>query len=530
MSKYIDINTGKEYDEIPKGKVQPLIVNNQAVTEEAHDRYYDQHPIELEELIVVPEQKSTYNPWEIPMFSSTRTKMLQMHPDAAEKAHSPVQTFNDFFKISTGNILDLLLPSHLVGLGASAVNGENINPLDYSSKWYENDGLGEIQSLKDNEYTEYLNLLLDLGVGVGIGKGLPKLQKYLDARGNEWLFVGEGAESKVFRIRKDKDNVIKLTDTISPEEMNTLQKEIKGFASTKYKGRTSEGNWEYLQKRLSTRNKIFDNIKASRFMKRNGFIPLYDKGILTFFNPERQLRFVDIKASNWGYDQIGRYRPLDGYLLAENDYQATFRKQGGKLIFKKFKFGGQIYKFEDGGYIPSNDVLNYIKSIEKFNSKWYKDGNGYWTIGYGFTEKDHPELRKLYPKGMTQKQAEDYFQKIINDSISKFIELTPNFDKLNQNQKDALFSYYYNIGQGGYTRKSPSLQRALREQNWKEVENNIDFGYYDKKNKGLRKRREAERRRFRTPLENIQENFDINNPFGLKENPWIMIPNYFENK
>lgn len=55
MSTYKDIITGEEYDEIPKGKVQPYIVKGQAVTEGAYDRYYNEHPTELDEVVVLPD-------------------------------------------------------------------------------------------------------------------------------------------------------------------------------------------------------------------------------------------------------------------------------------------------------------------------------------------------------------------------------------------------------------------------------------------------------------------------------------------
>lgn len=170
--------------------------------------------------------------------------------------------------------------------------------------------------------------------------------------------------------------------------------------------------------------------------------------------------------------------------------------------YRKYQIGGTILKFQNSGiieYNPSQDILDYIKAAEAFKSNWYKDGNDIWTIGYGF--KETPELRKKFANGMTRQQADQYFNKIIQETAGTLKRNTPNFDRLNQNQRDALLSYLYNIGIGGYTRKSPKLQRALANLNHSEVTNQIDFGYNDSKNKGLRKRRDYERALYNTPIE-----------------------------
>ena len=148
-------------------------------------------------------------------------------------------------------------------------------------------------------------------------------------------------------------------------------------------------------------------------------------------------------------------------------------------------------------YTPSENILNYIKDTEAFRDKWYQDGNGVWTVGYGFTGDD---VRRRYPNGMTRAEADQYFADTVSRRVPMFMQATPNFDKLNQNQRDALFSYYYNIGHGGYTRKSPTMQSALKNMDLDTVVKNIDFGYNDNKNRGLRKRRDYERSLFTKPM------------------------------
>ena len=154
-------------------------------------------------------------------------------------------------------------------------------------------------------------------------------------------------------------------------------------------------------------------------------------------------------------------------------------------------------KFESGGYTPSKEIIDYIKKTEGFRDKWYKDGNGIDTIGYGFTGS---RIKKLYPNGITREQADKEFA----DSIAKraliLAKDTPNWNKLSQSQRDALLSYHYNVGEGSYRNKHKKLQQALIDSDWENVVLNMDAGYNDKKNPGLRKRRDYERELFRSGM------------------------------
>lgn len=154
-------------------------------------------------------------------------------------------------------------------------------------------------------------------------------------------------------------------------------------------------------------------------------------------------------------------------------------------------------KFEGGGYTPSKEIIDYIKKTEGFRDKWYKDGNGIDTIGYGFTGS---RIKKLYPNGITREQADKEFA----DSIAKraliLAKDTPNWNKLSQSQRDALLSYHYNVGEGSYRNKHKKLQQALADSDWENVVLNMDAGYNDKKNPGLRTRRDYERELFRSGM------------------------------
>ena len=163
-------------------------------------------------------------------------------------------------------------------------------------------------------------------------------------------------------------------------------------------------------------------------------------------------------------------------------------------------------------YYPSLETVQYIKGKEAFRPNIYHDGKGIPTIGYGTTQstKAGKNAFKLYGKtGMTEEQASSVFNETVREMLPNFISATPNFNRLNDNQRNALFSYYYNVGHGGYTRKSPKLQQALKDFNLDEVVNQMDFGYYDTKNSGLRKRRDEERALFNMKSMGGQTNKNI---------------------
>ena len=153
-------------------------------------------------------------------------------------------------------------------------------------------------------------------------------------------------------------------------------------------------------------------------------------------------------------------------------------------------------KFEGGGYTPSQEIIDYIKKTEGFRDKWYKDGNGIDTIGYGFTGDN---VKKLFADGITREQADKYFLETLNRRAKILERDTPNWNKLTQSQKDSLLSYAYNIGPGNY-KKSKKLQEALLNEDWDNVANNISIGYNDKQNPGLRKRRDYERELFKRDI------------------------------
>lgn len=146
---------------------------------------------------------------------------------------------------------------------------------------------------------------------------------------------------------------------------------------------------------------------------------------------------------------------------------------------------------------PSENILKYLKSWEKFRSKPYDDGEGNITVGYGF---NLPHLLKKYRKGITKEQADKEFEGAVNTFVPEFRKLTPNFNSLNNNQRDALFSLYYNAGADTYM-KSPMLFKYLKEGDFDKAVKEINHDEWKDDMDGQKKRRAFERRVFSTPTD-----------------------------
>ena len=175
-------------------------------------------------------------------------------------------------------------------------------------------------------------------------------------------------------------------------------------------------------------------------------------------------------------------------------------KQFNKSEFNKSEFNflnlpkqKPLLNFMSMGNIgyDSNTVLKLIDDFEGFKDKVYKDGKGIDTIGHGLTDK------KYISKGtITKEESLSGVKSHIDKEVLPHLKNKPYWNNLNNNQKSALISYIYNIGSGNFNTKSPSLQKALLEGNWDKAAKQMDFGYNDIKNPGLKERRDKERQLF----------------------------------
>lgn len=164
---------------------------------------------------------------------------------------------------------------------------------------------------------------------------------------------------------------------------------------------------------------------------------------------------------------------------------------------------------------PSENILKYLKSWEKFEPELYDDKKGNITIGYGF---HLPHLLKKYKNGITVEEADKEFEGVVNTFVPEFIRRTPNFKNLNNNQRDALFSLFYNTGGPEYS-KSPMLFKYLKEGDYDKAVKEINHNENEKGMGGQKKRRALERRVFFTPIDQPWTVDDDSNYVLIEDKP-----------
>lgn len=164
---------------------------------------------------------------------------------------------------------------------------------------------------------------------------------------------------------------------------------------------------------------------------------------------------------------------------------------------------------------PSENILKYLKSWEKFEPELYDDKKENITIGYGF---HLPHLLKKYKNGITVEEADKEFEGVVNTFVPEFIRRTPNFKNLNNNQRDALFSLFYNTGGPEYS-KSPMLFKYLKEGDYDKAVKEINHNENEKGMGGQKKRRAFERRVFSTPTDRPWTVDDDSNYVLIEDKP-----------
>lgn len=145
---------------------------------------------------------------------------------------------------------------------------------------------------------------------------------------------------------------------------------------------------------------------------------------------------------------------------------------------KKYAAGGR-------GHI-SNRGVNLIGTFEGFMPRIYKDSGGVETIGYGETDRDF--VNKYRGRQISRAEATQQLRNRAQWFYDQVANKTVGWDKLNQDQRDVLTSYAYNIGVGGYQRHK-RLLAAIAAGDYNLAAKNINAGMNDARNPGLRKRR-----------------------------------------
>lgn len=157
--------------------------------------------------------------------------------------------------------------------------------------------------------------------------------------------------------------------------------------------------------------------------------------------------------------------------------------------FKAWKDGKKPYKdglpTYAGGTAPNLDnTVAFLKRHEGFKDTTYTDGNGIPTIGYGFTDSS------LVKKGTISRAEADARLKKEVLNREAFLSRLANWDRLTEGSKTALRSYYYNYPAG--FKDTTKFMKAWNSGNYREAIRQVDAGWNDTKNPGLRKRRQEE--------------------------------------
>lgn len=106
---------------------------------------------------------------------------------------------------------------------------------------------------------------------------------------------------------------------------------------------------------------------------------------------------------------------------------------------------------------PSQQILSFIASFEKFVAKPYLDAADIPTIGYGATLYPSGKKVTMQDKAITEPTAMGYMLHHISTRITPHIPTG-----LPQNEFDALVSFVYNVGSGAFN--SSTLKKKVLAQ------------------------------------------------------------------
>src|ERR1700760_3909373 len=93
----------------------------------------------------------------------------------------------------------------------------------------------------------------------------------------------------------------------------------------------------------------------------------------------------------------------------------------------------------------SQQLVDLVKNSEGWSDRPYKDSVGIWTIGFGFTHFPSGAPVNEFTAPITLQQGIDILEQLLQQFINGINALVPD---CNQNQKDALTDFAYNMGLG----------------------------------------------------------------------------------
>ena len=178
----------------------------------------------------------------------------------------------------------------------------------------------------------------------------------------------------------------------------------------------------------------------------------------------------------------------NGYTRKEHDdYQRQLIISGFERLSKSITNKPKI-----NNYKPD---INFVIKHEGFRNKLYDDGKGYKTIGHGLR---NPEALKM--NTISKEESLKFVKQHVDKEVLSYLQKESYWNKLNNNQKNALVSLVYNVGWNKFKKESPNLQKALNNNNFKEAVKHIDHGMNDEGFGGLKNRRQDEQKLFTTSM------------------------------
>lgn len=133
-------------------------------------------------------------------------------------------------------------------------------------------------------------------------------------------------------------------------------------------------------------------------------------------------------------------------------------------------------------------MFELIKKYEGLRLKAYKCPAQVWTIGFGTT---------IYPDGTKVKEGDTCTKEEAEGLLLWYCTTKIKLPKgtFTNNQKEALYSLIYNIGQGAFDKSK--CKKAIEAQDWKTAYDNWDWTRANGKVlKGLVNRRNEEKQLF----------------------------------
>lgn len=148
-----------------------------------------------------------------------------------------------------------------------------------------------------------------------------------------------------------------------------------------------------------------------------------------------------------------------------------------------------------GGKVPDQAVA-IVTDFEAFVDHVYDDGVGVATIGYGTTRYPDGRPVRFGDPNITEKTAEIYLSRDLESTVHLLNASIPHWDEMNSNQRSALISFAYNLGDHFFGDPNfRTITSTLRDKRWHDVPKAMEL--YSNPNDpkvhaGLLRRRKAE--------------------------------------